>query len=170
MKRRSFVKSLGLGLPAVAFPLGKAMAQTAKRYRPVKITKVSSTAYTMPIPASGYSSNIRVRNWNGDGSCGRRLIALATSWSTLSSKSNPMRASSATERRLRTSASLAPPWRRTKARSTSISGRSSSDGTPSIAKRSCASSTTGEIPAPARPSTWPSMTSWARSSACRFTI
>ena len=57
MKRRSFVKSLGLGLPAMAFPLGEAMAQTAKRYRPVKITKVSSTAYTMPIPASGYSSN-----------------------------------------------------------------------------------------------------------------
>ena len=31
MKRRSFVKSLGLGLPALAFPLGEVVAQTAKK-------------------------------------------------------------------------------------------------------------------------------------------
>jgi L-alanine-DL-glutamate epimerase-like enolase superfamily enzyme len=59
MERRKFMKSLGVAMPAAALPIGGMFAQTVPRYRPVKITKVSSTAYSMPIPASGYSSSER---------------------------------------------------------------------------------------------------------------
>jgi len=66
MKRRNFVKSLGMGLPAAAFSFGPAIMESAQRFRPIKIAKVSSTAYSMPIPASGYSSSERAgtkREW-----------------------------------------------------------------------------------------------------------
>ena len=85
MERRKFMKSLGLAMPAAAFPIGGMFAQTVPRYRPVKITKVSSTAYSMPIPASGYSSSERAgtkKEW------GRALRVTPTaptaSWNTSS--------------------------------------------------------------------------------------
>ena len=66
MNRRSFLTTLGLSAPALAFPFGRLFQGTSERYRPVKIVRVSSTAYSLPIPPSGYTSNERAgtkREW-----------------------------------------------------------------------------------------------------------
>ena len=66
MNRRGFLTTLGLSAPALAFPFGRLFGGMAERFRPVKIVRVSSTAYALPIPGSGYTSSERAgtkREW-----------------------------------------------------------------------------------------------------------
>jgi L-alanine-DL-glutamate epimerase-like enolase superfamily enzyme len=66
MNRRGFMTFLGLSAPALAFPFEKVFQGTSGRFRPVKIIRVSSTAYSMPIPPFGYTSSERAgtkREW-----------------------------------------------------------------------------------------------------------
>ena len=66
MNRRGFLTSLALGAPALAFPFGRLFGGMTERFRPVKIVRVSSTAYALPIPGSGYTSSERAgtkREW-----------------------------------------------------------------------------------------------------------
>lgn len=51
MNRRGFMTYLGLGAP-LAFSFERAFQEPSRRFRPVKIVSVSSTAYAIPLTAS----------------------------------------------------------------------------------------------------------------------